>query len=131
MSRYSRRLQSGDRGSATIWVLCCCAVVIALAAATLAVGAAVVARHRASVVADLAALAAAQALVEGKSLPCQSAARVAAAQGGRLVSCSVVGPGADTVEVVAEVPVSRTSLLAAVLPPARARARAGPSAPGE
>ena len=131
MSRgCSRRHQRDDRGSATIWMLCGCTVVVALVVATLAVGAALVARHRASVVADLAALAAAQALVEGRALPCRSAARIATAQGGRLVSCSVVGEGADTVEVVAEVQVSRTTLLAAVLPPARARARAGPAAPG-
>lgn len=127
MSRgCSRRSQLRDRGSATIWMLCCCTVVVALVAATLAVGAALVARHRASVVADFAALAAAQALVEGTSLPCQSAARVAAAQGGWLVSCSVVGDSADRVEVVAAVPVAPAGLLA-VLPPARARASAGPA----
>lgn len=120
--RWSRHR---DRGSATVWVLSCCTVILALVAATLAVGAAVVARHRAWAVADLAALAAAQSLVEGAAQPCRPAARVAAAQGGRLVGCAVVG---DVVEVIAEVSVARTGPLSA-LSPARARARAGPTAP--
>ena len=114
-----------DQGSATIWVLCCCGVVLALATAILALGAALVARHRASVVADLAALAAAQALLEGVA-PCPSAARVAARQAGELVRCSVVG---DAVEVVAQVSIIPTGRLSAVLPPARARARAGRGPP--
>ena len=123
MSAFVALARRGDRGSATIWVLCCCTVILALVAATLAVGAAVIARHRASVVADLAALAAAQSLVEGAAQPCQPAARVAAAQGGRLVRCAVVG---GVVEVITEVAVARTGPLSA-LSPARARARAGPT----
>ena len=122
MSRASR----DDQGSATIWVLCCCGVVLALATAILALGVALVARHRAAVVADLAALAAAQALLEGAA-PCPSAARVAAQQAGQLVGCSVVG---DVVEVVAQVSIAPAGRLSAVLPPARARARAGRGPPG-
>jgi len=82
-------------------------------------GAAVVARHRASVVADLSALAAADALLMGAPAPCRSAVRVAAAQGGRVVSCQL---GRDEVRVLAELP--RVPLLG-FLPGARARARAG------
>jgi secretion/DNA translocation related TadE-like protein len=82
-------------------------------------GAAIVARHRASVVADLSALAAADALLAGAPAPCLSAARVAAAHGGRVVSCRL---GQDEVRVLTELP---PVALLEFLPPARARARAG------
>jgi secretion/DNA translocation related TadE-like protein len=119
----TRRRSNADNGSATVWMLCCCVLLIGLCAVVLAQGAAVVARHRASVVADLAALAAADALLAGTPTPCVSAARVAAAQGGRLVQCQT---GGDEVRVVAEMP---TGSLLTFLPPARARARAGAPRP--
>ena len=115
--------RSGHQGSATVWMLCCCVLLMGLGTVVLAQGAAVVARHRASVVADLAALAAADALLSGSPEPCSSAARVAAAQGGHVVQCQT---GRDQVHVVAEMP---TSPLLAFLPPARARARAGAAGP--
>jgi secretion/DNA translocation related TadE-like protein len=102
-----------------MWLLCCCVLLIGLGTVVLVLGAAVVARHRASVVADLAALAAADALIGGAQAPCVSAARVAHAQGGHLVQCRV---DVDEVLVVAEMP---TGTLLGFLPPARARARAG------
>jgi secretion/DNA translocation related TadE-like protein len=103
-------------------MLSCCVLVIGLAMAVLAVGAAMVARHRATVVADLAALAAADAMLDGDPAPCRSASTVAAAEAGRVVRCQVVD---GLVEVVAEVPSGR---VLSFLPPARARARAGPAA---
>jgi secretion/DNA translocation related TadE-like protein len=108
-----------------VWLLCCCLLVIGLSTAVLAVGAALVARHRATVVADLAALAGADSMLAGDPAPCRSAATVAAAQGGRVVRCQVVG---DLVEVLAEVPSGRVLSL---LPPARARARAGAAEPDD
>jgi secretion/DNA translocation related TadE-like protein len=110
---------SGQRGSATVWLLCCCTLLLGLGSVVMIEGAAIVARHRASVVADLSALAAADALLAGAPAPCLSAARVAAAQGGRVVACHL---GQDEVRVQAELP--RGPLLG-FLPPARARARAG------
>jgi secretion/DNA translocation related TadE-like protein len=102
-----------------VWLLCSSLLLFALGSLLLLEGAAIVARHRASVVADLSALAAAQALLDGAPSPCRSAAQVAAAQGGRVVACQL---GQDEVRVLAEVPTGR---LLAFLPPARARARAG------
>jgi secretion/DNA translocation related TadE-like protein len=100
-------------------MLCCVLLVVGLSFVVLVLGAALVSRHRASVVADLAALAGADALLAGRPSPCLAAARVGRAQDGRVVECRVV---AGVVEVVAEVPVGE---LLAFLPPARARARAG------
>jgi secretion/DNA translocation related TadE-like protein len=87
--------------------------------ASLEVGAAVVARHRAQTAADLASLAAARRLLAGSATPCAAAARVAAAMGAQIRACHA---HRQVVDVVAEVPL--TGLLAG-LPPARARARAG------
>lgn len=112
-----------ERGAATVWLLCCSLVLLGLASVLLVRGAAVVARHRASAVADLAALAAAQALLAGEPAPCLSAARVAAAQGGRVVACHL---GQDEVHVLAEMPAGP---LLGFLPQARARARAGSPGP--
>lgn len=116
-----RRRGTGDQGSATVWLLCCCLLVVGLATVVLAVGAALVARHRATVVADLAALAAADAMLAGSPIPCAAAIRVGRVQDGRVVECRIVG---EVVEVVAEIPAG--PLLAHFLP-ARARARAGPA----
>jgi secretion/DNA translocation related TadE-like protein len=112
-----------ERGAATVWLLCCCLLVTGLAVTVLAVGAALVARHRATVIADLAALAAADAMLAGDPVPCLAASTVADAQGGRVVSCQLAG---DLVEVLAEAPSGR---LLSLLPPARARARAGAAEP--
>ena len=118
----TRLRHDAESGSATVWLLCSSLLLLALGSLLLLEGAAIVARHRASVVADLAALAGAQALLEGAPSPCLSAARVAAAQGGRVVTCQL---GQGEVHVLAELPTGR---LLAFLPPARARARAGPRA---
>ena len=75
---------------------------------------AALARQRAETAADLAALAGAQALAGLTAGPCGVAGLVAAGNGGRLVSCAIIG---DAVAVS----VSVTSPTSAV-----ARARAGP-----
>ncbi|MDQ1643330.1 MAG: hypothetical protein QOJ90_2681 [Actinomycetota bacterium] len=108
-----------ERGSATVWVLLCCLVLFLFVVASLEVGSALVARHRAQTAADLASLAAARRLLAGSATPCAAAARVAAAMGARVSTCHAYR---QVVEVVAEVPL--TGLLAG-LPPARGRARAG------
>jgi secretion/DNA translocation related TadE-like protein len=82
----------------------------------------VVARHRAAGAADLAALAGAQLLVRGDPQPCAAAARVAEESGARLDSCQVE---AGTVLVVTAVELG-WSAWGLDMPPARARARAGP-----
>lgn len=114
---------NGQDGSATVWLLCCCMLLLGLGSVLQLQGAAIIARHRASVVADLSALAAAEALLAGAPTPCLSAVRIAAAQGGRVVSCEL---GQDEVRVLAEMP---SGPLIGFLPPARARARAGATDP--
>ncbi|MGH8971077.1 MAG: pilus assembly protein TadG-related protein, partial [Actinomycetes bacterium] len=54
-----------ERGSAGVWLLCICVVLTGAVSVAVAFGAAVTARHRASSVADLAALAAAAAQARG------------------------------------------------------------------
>lgn len=81
-----------DAGSATVLALAVCAV-IGLAAAVLAgVGLAAVTRHRATLAADAAALAAAAHVTEGSAASCAVARRVLASDGARLVHCTVDGP---------------------------------------
>jgi secretion/DNA translocation related TadE-like protein len=94
-------------------VMACCAI----AGLWLASGRAALARQRAETAADLAALAGAQALARLTTAPCGAAGLVAAANGGRLVSCAVTGDS-----VVVSVSVSSPI-------PAVAGARAGPQAP--
>ncbi|AGP61968.1 Rv3654c family TadE-like protein [Mycobacterium intracellulare] len=81
-------------------------------------GSAVVARHRAQAVADLAALAAAARLTSGSAAACARAAAVARAMRVDDVGCVV--DGLDVV-ITARVPV-------VVAGTARATARAGPAA---
>ncbi|MFJ9606531.1 Rv3654c family TadE-like protein [Kitasatospora sp. NPDC101176] len=113
-----------DAGSATVWLLALAVLGTAVFAGTVAVGAAVTARHRAESAADLGALAAADRLLLDGDGGCGRAAGITAAQGAALVSCTV-DRDADAVEVVTEV---APRGLPAGLPvgPARARARAGP-----
>lgn len=115
--------RGGDAGSAGLWLLVVVAVVTAATLGVLAWSGAVVARQRAESVADLAALAAARA-VSGGADACAAALHVVDASGTRLAACSVTG--ATEVSVVVETPVP--DLLDGLgLPPARARARAGPA----
>ncbi|MET8980839.1 Rv3654c family TadE-like protein [Streptomyces sp. NPDC004539] len=85
----------GDRGSASVWGVVVVAVLCVVFGAVLALGQAVVVRHRAAGGADLAALAAAGRVFEGEGVACERARGVAGAQGGRVVRCSVVGEVVD------------------------------------
>jgi secretion/DNA translocation related TadE-like protein len=75
-----------DRGSASLWVLACCALVLAVTYAVTVRGSAVLARHRAEAAADLAALAAAGQIGVSVDI-CRDAARVALANGATVQSC--------------------------------------------
>ncbi|MFL6240599.1 MAG: Rv3654c family TadE-like protein [Actinomycetes bacterium] len=122
MRRRSTARRTRDRGMATVVVLALGAVVSAAAAAGVAVGAVVAARHRAGAAADFAALAAA-AQPSDRPGACRAAARVAADDGGRLELCRIDG---EVAEVQVSVPLAG---LLAHFGPARATARAGPTAP--
>ncbi|MFI1952881.1 MULTISPECIES: Rv3654c family TadE-like protein [Streptomyces] len=87
-------------------------------AAVLALGQAVVTRHRAGGGADLAALAAADHALSGQDAACGLARRVAEAQGVRLVRCVVRGEVSDVTAEAAAGPFA-----------SRVRARAGPAGP--
>ncbi|MFE1367561.1 Rv3654c family TadE-like protein [Streptomyces anulatus] len=112
-----------DRGMATVWVAVTAAGLCTVFAVVLALGQAVAARHRAGGAADLAALAAADRALEGVVVACETARRVALAQGAELVRCAVHGEIAD---------VTARSGFGPYLPTVRARAgppadpRAGP-----
>ena len=110
----------GERGSATVWVLAAGLVIVVAALAAVAVGAAIVARHRAQAAADLAALAGAAHAVEGQDAACAWAARLAADNGGQLVACSLDGWDLTVSAAVAPAGV------AALAGTASASARAGP-----
>ncbi|QTD99974.1 hypothetical protein S1361_21740 [Streptomyces cyanogenus] len=112
------RGQDPDRGSATVWSLGAIAVLCVVFGAVLALGQAVVVRHRAAGGADLAALAAADHWAEGGAAACTRAERLAAAQGVRLVRCAIVGDTSDVTAAAGRGPFT-----------AEVRARAGPPGP--
>ncbi|MFJ3667596.1 Rv3654c family TadE-like protein [Streptomyces sp. NPDC090106] len=105
-----------DRGSATVWSLGAIAVLCVVFGVVLALGQAVVVRHRAAGGADLAALAAADHWAQGATVACARADRVARAQGARLVRCAVVGEVSDVTAASGRGPFT-----------AEVRARAGPA----
>jgi secretion/DNA translocation related TadE-like protein len=75
-----------DRGSASVWVLACSALVLLVAVAVSLRAGAVLARHRAESAADLAALAAAGRIGTADDV-CEPAGPIARANGGALVRC--------------------------------------------
>jgi secretion/DNA translocation related TadE-like protein len=101
-----------------------CGVLAVIGMAAVLVGAAVVARHRATAAADLAALAGAVRAVEGVD-GCRTAARVAAANAAELTACTQSTDAVVDVEVSVPVRLGRFGVLTA-----GARARAGPVSPG-
>jgi secretion/DNA translocation related TadE-like protein len=103
-------------GSAAVNGVVAMVLLIVVATAGVQVGVAVVARHRVTGAADLAALAAAAHLAEGDQHACEQAERVARQNGGELGSCAVSGW-----EVVVEVSA------ATPFGPVSARSRAGPA----
>ncbi|MBK3580274.1 flp pilus-assembly TadE/G-like family protein [Streptomyces sp. MBT65] len=94
------------------------AVMCVVFGVVLALGQAVVARHRAAGGADLAALAAADHWAEGGTGACVRAERVARAQRTRLVRCAIVGETSDVTASAGGGPFA-----------AEVRARAGPAGP--
>ena len=117
-----REAADRDRGSGTIYVLAMTAAVVLLTSAGLALGQAVVARHRAAAAADLSAISAASRVLNGPISACKAAALVARSQGARLTTCRIDGE-------VAEVTVEVLSGLLSGHYPATGVARAGPADP--
>lgn len=95
-------------------------VLCVVALAVMLLGLAQSARHKANSAADLAALAAAQVLVDGTGPPCDVASSNAGANGARIAVCAVDGE-VVTVSVIVDVHLGRFGLGAAT-----ATARAGP-----
>lgn len=114
------RLAAGraDRGSATVWSVGAIGVLCVVFGVVLALGQAVVVRHRAAGGADLAALAAADHWTDGPEGACARAAELARAQGTRLVRCALVGEISDVTAASGRGPFT-----------AEVRARAGPAVP--
>jgi secretion/DNA translocation related TadE-like protein len=81
-----RSADAQDRGSASIWVLTCAALVLVVGIAVVLRTGAVLARHRGDGAADAAALAAATQIGVSDSI-CPSAQRIAVANGATLLSC--------------------------------------------
>jgi secretion/DNA translocation related TadE-like protein len=119
--RPAGRRRNRERGSATVWVLAAGLLTISVATVSAASGAAVVARHRAQVAADLGALAAATRVFEGQGPACAWGGEIVTRNGARLIGCDV--DGFDVVVTVSATP----SGFAAAAGPARASARAGPA----
>lgn len=105
-----------DRGSATVWSVGAIAVLCVVFGVVLALGQAVVVRHRAAGGADLAALAAADHWADGPVAACARAEGVARGQGVRLVRCAMVGEISDVTAASGRGPFT-----------AEVRARAGPA----
>ncbi|MEU4169123.1 Rv3654c family TadE-like protein [Streptomyces sp. NPDC026665] len=105
-----------DRGAATVWTVGMVAVLCAVFGAVLAMGQAVVVRHRAAGAADLAALAAADHWSQGGTAACARADRVARAQSARLVRCEVEGQISEVTASSGTGPIT-----------AEVRSRAGPA----
>lgn len=117
-----RPRRTADEGSATVTALGVVGVLVVLLTACLALASASVAGHRARSAADLAALAAAQALAGSSAAPCAEASRIAERQGAVVRECRV--DGADVELVVAVTPAGAVAKVG----DATARARAGPEA---
>jgi secretion/DNA translocation related TadE-like protein len=112
---------TGERGSASLWVLGVGLAVLLFAGAVAAAGSVLVARHRAQAAADLGALAGAVRASEGPDAACAQARQIIEANGASLVECQV-----DGLDVVVGVEVAPAGVGRAI-GPARARARAGPA----
>nr|WP_280477904.1 Rv3654c family TadE-like protein [Nocardia asiatica] len=116
----ARRKVRSEDGLATVFA---CLALVALIWATLLiaqVGCVVVARHRAQAAADLAALAAAGALVEGADTACDEAGELARRMGTRIRACTT-SEWDVTVTVERNVPIGLYGVRIV-----RASARAGP-----
>jgi secretion/DNA translocation related TadE-like protein len=95
--------RQADRGSATVWVLACCVLLLVVAGCVSIRTLAVLARHRAESAADLAALAAAGRIGVGDD-ECAAATAVATANAARLARCRVaLDPAGRSGAVVVQV----------------------------
>jgi secretion/DNA translocation related TadE-like protein len=113
-ARWAPRVRA-DAGAGSVLVIGLAACALALAGSATVLGQAVVGRHRAQSVADLAALAAA-----GPS-GCPLASELARVSGARLLSCRRADDGTAVVTAAVALPAPARSL-----GPAVAVARAGP-----
>lgn len=115
---------AADRGSGVVWLTGFMAVVWVIAVTAMTVGSVRAARHRADAAADLAALAGAARVAEGRAAACRAAEVIAAKSGGRLSGCGVRGSVVEiSVTVVLKVPIATDALRVS------SRARAGPVGP--
>lgn len=122
---YTGGRHVGEKGSGTVAVVGILVVALLLAVFVLTLGAIHTQVVRVRAVADLAALAGAEASavarwVDAGTLPCERVAAVVAANGMQVSSCSVAQ--ADTRVVVGD-----TVVLLGLPLPVEARARAGPA----
>ncbi len=119
--RATAALEQTAAGAASVLVLAVLMVALVLVGAVGGLSGAVLARHRATAAADLAALAGADVLAgRAPGDACSAAAEVAAANGARLRSCAA--DGADLLISAAVVPPGALAALGS----ATGRARAGP-----
>jgi secretion/DNA translocation related TadE-like protein len=110
-----------EQGSATVVAVAMIAVLMAIVLGIMVFGMAVVARHRAQAVADLAALAAAGRIVAGAAAACSAAQAVAGAMRATVSGCRV-----EELDVVVGVNVA-VELGRWGVGTAEAQARAGPA----
>jgi secretion/DNA translocation related TadE-like protein len=113
-------LVRAELGSASLFAVAMMAVLLAITVGGVYVGSAVIARHRAQSAADLAAVAAAVHLADGKRDACVEASAVARAMRMAVTHCVV-----ENLDVVVTVETS-VALGGIGVGPARATARAGP-----
>lgn len=115
-----RRTIRDDDGFATVWAAGAVVGLLVVLGLLAWLGAAAVARHRATSAADLAALAAAAYASDGPSAACGRARLVTGRMGARLGTCELSG-----LDALVRVTVQPPGLLSE-FGPAEARARAGP-----
>lgn len=109
-----------DDGVATVWAASAIAALVLVATALYGLGAVALARQRAAAAADLAALAAAGAAVDGVEIACAKAGQVVAEMRVELAGCRL-----DRWDALVETRAVLPGPLAR-FPAASARARAGP-----
>jgi secretion/DNA translocation related TadE-like protein len=119
MRTLGGRRDQDDAGVATVLAAICVVIVIAVVGVAVQLGAALLARHRAEVAADLAALAAASMVLGGPDVACAAAMDLAHANGAELLSCE---QDLLTVRVQVSVRVRAGPMVGT----ATGRARAGP-----
>ncbi|MCX2732869.1 flp pilus-assembly TadE/G-like family protein [Saccharopolyspora sp. NFXS83] len=117
----TERRERRECGVATVVAAVLTIGLVVIAGFGLALGSAMLARHRAEGAADLAALGAAARAPRGPASACSAAGEVADAMRVRLLDCALDGPDARIV-VETRVPVGLGALSAQVT----ARSRAGP-----